>query len=82
MLQSLSKVKPKNFRERLDKAITKTLIGTNHKLRLDLTPIRKQTGDIYYNTKTGYSSNNELQRRSGLEKCERLSATSTNTHRT
>ena len=76
MLQSLSKVQPKNFRERVDKAVTRTLIGTKYKLGLGfqsggagLTDDQKQTlDDIYYNTKTGYSSINELQRRSGLKK--------------
>ena len=66
MLELLSKLKPKNFRERVDKAVTRTLIGTKYKLGLGLTDDQKQTlDDIYYNAKTGYSSINELQRRSG-----------------
>ena len=52
MLESLSKFKPKNFRESVDKAVTRTLISTKYKLGLGLT-------DIYYNTKTGYSSIND-----------------------
>ena len=69
MLESLSKFKPKNFCERVDKAVTRTLIGTKYKLGLGLTDDQKQTLEyIYYNTKTGYSSINELQRRSGLKK--------------
>ena len=34
MLDSLKKLKPKNFREKVDKAITRTLIGSKYKLGL------------------------------------------------
>ena len=84
MLESLSKFKSKNFRERVDKAVTRTLIATKYKLGLGLADDQKQTlDDIYYNAKTGSSSINELQRRSGLKKrCERLPSTSRNLNKT
>ena len=69
MLQALSELKPKNFRERVDKAITKTLIGAKYKLGLGLTDAQRETlDDIYYNAQTGYSSIGELQRRSGFNR--------------
>ena len=69
MLQSLSDFKPQNFRERMDKAVTKALISTKYKLGLGLTDSKRKTFDkIYYDANTGYSSIQELQRRGGLNR--------------
>ena len=69
MLQSLSDLKPKSFRERVDKAVTRAVIGTKYKLGLGLTDAKRKTLDkIYYDASTGYSSIDELQRRSGFNK--------------
>ena len=65
MLQRLSELKPGNLRERVDKAITKTLISTKYKLGLG---INDTLNEIYYDPKTGYSSIDELKRRSGINK--------------
>ena len=69
MLQSLSDLKPKSFRERVDKAVTRAVIGTTYKLGLGLTDSKRKTLDkSYYDASTGYSSIDELKRRSGFNK--------------
>ena len=74
MLSSMKNMKPKSFREKFDRKLIQGIIGTKHMLRLninggELTEKQIKTLDnIYYNPKTGYSSINELQRRSKLKK--------------
>ena len=69
MLNSLSKAKPESFREKVDRKLSQGIIDTKYNLGLGLSDDQKQTlDDVYHNIKTGYSSINELQRRSGLIK--------------
>lgn len=69
MLQRLKDLKPRNFRERVDKAITRTVIGTKYKLGLGITDSqRKLLDDIYYSPKTGYIGVDQLSRRSNVSK--------------
>ena len=42
MLQSLSDLKPKSFRERVDKAVIRAVIGTKYKLGLGLTDVEEK----------------------------------------
>ena len=60
-------LRPKSFRQRVEKAVTRAVIGTKYKLGLGLTDTKRKTLDkIYYDASTGYSSIDELQRRSGF----------------
>ena len=69
MLKSLQRIKPKNFRERLDKTFVRGAISTKRRLGLGSTEKQKQTLDsIYYTVKTGYTGVDQLQRRTGLKK--------------
>ena len=73
MLQSLNDLKPKSFRERVDKAVTRAVIGTKYKLGPGLTDAKRKTLDkIYYDASTGYSSIDELKKRSGFNKTDVL----------
>ena len=80
----LAKLNLKTFVRELIKQLQEHSLVLNISSDWALTDDQKQTlDDIYYNTKTGYSSINELQRRSGLKKrCERLPSTSRNVHKT
>ena len=65
MLDDLYQMKPKNFREKVDRLFVKGIIGAKYKLGVGLNnKSRNALHTIYYNPESGFSSISELSRRS------------------
>ena len=59
----------RSFRESVNKAVTRAVIFTRYKRWLGLTDAKSKTlHKIHYDASTGYSSIDELQRRSSFNK--------------
>ena len=67
MLDDLYRIKPKNFREKLDRMFVRGVIGAKYKLGVCLGDKgRNSLEKLYYNPKSGFSSISALSRRSKI----------------